>query len=88
MKAVRIVIHGKVQGVFFRKYTKEKAEQLGIKGLVRNLSNGTVEVIAEADDEILETFLKWCHTGSPSSKVDKVEINWVPSGDYSDFKIK
>ena len=47
MRAIHLVIHGKVQGVFFRKHALEKANDLGLKGIVRNLPNGNVEIFAE-----------------------------------------
>lgn len=68
-----ITVTGKVQGVFFRKYTKEEADRLGLKGIVRNEPGGSVYIEAEGSKEQLDKFIAWCHKGSPSSRVDKVD---------------
>ena len=87
MKHIRITVSGKVQGVFFRKYTDLKAKELGINGMVKNLFDGSVYIEAEADEEILKSFVEWCYRGSPASgvkdvKVEEGELKW-----YKDFKI-
>jgi acylphosphatase len=88
MKAIHIVIHGRVQGVFFRKYTFEKANELGLKGMVRNLPNGDVEIIAEGKEEVLQEFVKWCYKGSPASKVERIESVDVAIVGYEKFSIE
>ena len=87
MKCLKIKIRGKVQGVWFRASTQRKANELGIKGIVRNLSSGEVYVEAEGDKSILETFVKWCHQGSELSRVDQVEIFEIENQNFEDFKI-
>lgn len=87
MKAIHLIIHGKVQGVFFRKYTKEKAQSLKLKGTVKNLPNGSVDIIAQGDEDRLRIFIEWCHRGSPASKVENVEAIHIAIGDYIDFEI-
>ncbi|MES2558272.1 MAG: acylphosphatase [Bacteroidota bacterium] len=72
MKHYNITISGKVQGVFFRKYTVEQAEQLSLKGFVRNEPNGDVYCEVEGEEELLNKFETWCWRGSPFSKVEKV----------------
>ncbi len=73
--AKEIIVHGRVQGVFFRDYTRKKALQLGLKGYVRNMPDGTVKVVVE-DGENVQELVDWLENeGSPSSKVQKVEIN-------------
>ena len=74
MKHIRITISGKVQGVFFRKYTVLKAKELGINGLVKNLLDGSVYIEAESDEEPLATLLAWCYEGSPTSYVEQVNF--------------
>jgi acylphosphatase len=74
MKHYNIWVRGKVQGVFFRKYTRQKAMTLGLTGFVRNEADGSVYIEAEGDDEKLEMFRDWCRTGSPSSRVSSVEV--------------
>lgn len=72
---VKVIISGKVQGVFFRAYTKEKAEELRLKGWVRNTKDGRVEAVFEGVKEKVEEMIKWCRQGPPGSKVEKVEIS-------------
>ncbi|MEM1056331.1 MAG: acylphosphatase [Bacteroidota bacterium] len=66
-------VHGRVQGVGYRIYVKEWADRLGVRGSVRNLPDGAVEVIAEARPSALEKLEIALHTGSPASKVERVE---------------
>ncbi|WP_200764066.1 acylphosphatase [Nitrosophilus alvini] len=83
MKSYRFIVSGRVQGVWFRKYTKELAENLGISGYVRNLPDGRVEAAATfEDDEKFRLFLEGLKKGSPLSRVEKVEIE--PIDDISD----
>lgn len=88
MKAIHLVIHGKVQGVFYRKHTQEKANELNLKGIVRNLPNGCVEVFVEGEEEVLKEFALWCHIGSPKSIVGKVEVEECGIGNYTGFLIE
>lgn len=85
---MRLVIHGKVQGVFFRASTKEKANQLGLKGFARNRQDGAVEVIAEGNEDDLIQLIDWCNTGPDLAKVDSVEQDWQPYvSEFEDFTI-
>lgn len=74
MKHIAIKIVGNVQGVFFRTSTKEAAEQLGIKGFVRNEKDGSVYVEAEGGEENLQQFVAWCHRGPSRAEVKDVHI--------------
>jgi acylphosphatase len=74
IRTVKIRISGRVQGVYFRRFTKNKAQDLGIKGTVKNMEDGRVEVIAQAEVNILEPFIRWCHKGPITARVDKVEL--------------
>lgn len=88
MKTFEIVIYGKVQGVWFRKHTLDKALEIGIKGWVKNLSDGTVITCAQGNDLELKRFVAWCEIGSPLSQVEKLEIKEiVKRREYKDFKI-
>lgn len=69
-----IIVKGIVQGVFFRKYTKRKADELHISGWVRNTDNGDVEILAQSTDEAMQQFINWCWMGSPKSVVKKVIV--------------
>jgi len=80
-------IEGRVQGVWFRAATKEKADELGITGWVRNLENGDVETQACGTEEQLSEFVAWLHKGPKASKVEAVEIGDVPCESFPDFRI-
>ena len=67
-----IIVKGKVQGVWFRKYTMDKATELGIKGFVQNKPEGSVYISAEATKAVLQIFIDWLYQGSPLSKVTEV----------------
>lgn len=89
MKRVRVLISGRVQGVFFRAYTKEEAQRLGLKGWVRNLPDGRVEALFEGESRAVDEMIKWCHRGSPASVVTKVEVLEEPfKGDLKEFVIR
>ncbi|MEJ7778252.1 MAG: acylphosphatase [Daejeonella sp.] len=87
MKHLDINISGKVQGVFFRATSKAVADQLGIKGSVRNLPDGTVFIEAEGDDFSLELFLEFCHKGSDRSLVEKVDVSEGEFKEYRNFEL-
>jgi len=82
-----IVVSGKVQGVFFRASAKERAEQLGINGIVRNLPDGRVHIEAEGSAENLDHFRSWCATGPPRAVVEKVESHTGELSNYDSFKV-
>ncbi|HEV8376419.1 MAG TPA: acylphosphatase [Candidatus Polarisedimenticolia bacterium] len=73
MPVRRYRIEGRVQGVGYRYFTRRTARRLGIKGLVRNLPDGTVEAIAEGSAEALEAMEHWLRAGPPGSRVDGVK---------------
>lgn len=82
------VIHGRVQGVFFRASARDQAERLGLSGWVRNLPAGTVELLAEGPREQLEQFLQWCRLGPEYARVEKVQAEWqAPTGEFVSFVI-
>jgi len=86
----RVVISGRVQGVFFRANTKQKAEQLGLAGWVRNRSDGKVEALFEGEEKIVNEMIRWCHQGPPSARVEDVEIKKqnIRSYEFKDFSVK
>jgi len=88
MKRVVINVSGKVQGVFFRASTKEKADELHIRGTVRNNADGSVTVDAEGDEASIEQFVEWCKQGPPRARVDHFEIRELDlSGGFDGFAI-
>lgn len=74
LRKVKILISGRVQGVYFRLFTQNKAKHFAVKGTVRNLPDGRVEIIAEAEHLIIEKFIQWCHKGPVTARVDHVDI--------------
>lgn len=88
MLAIRAVIRGHVQGVFFRAYTRDKARQLSLAGWVRNNPDGTVECQAQGTEQSISEFISFLHEGSPSSRIDAVEIHKVmPDPSLKRFEI-
>ncbi|MHA2059903.1 MAG: acylphosphatase [Candidatus Ranarchaeia archaeon] len=86
---IHAIIHGRVQGVFFRAFTQQNAHRLNIKGWVRNRAEGTVEVVAEGLSDDLEEFEKAINKGPPGCKVDKVDLAKKPNtGEFQHFIIK
>jgi acylphosphatase len=84
-----LIIHGRVQGVFFRASTRDMAVPLGLKGFVRNLPLMRVEAEFQGPREAVEKAIEWCHQGPPSALVRKVEVRWLPPTDeYHDFSIR
>ena len=87
MKTVRLTIKGKVQGVFYRATAKDIADQLVVKGWVRNLPDHNVEVRATASEEILQKFIDWCKQGPPKAKVDEVIVEELNLEEFNGFRI-
>ena len=85
---VRIIIEGRVQGVFFRHHTQKMAHQLGVKGWVRNLWDGRVEALFEGDPEHIHQMIQWCHQGPPEAFVTKVDLHWEDyTGEFENFSV-
>lgn len=84
-----VYISGRVQGVFFRDSTRQKARELGVRGWVKNLPDGRVEAVFEGDREAVEALIRWCHVGPPLARVEKVEVQYEPYlGEFDDFEIR
>jgi acylphosphatase len=84
---MRIIISGKVQGVYYRQSTREKSMQLGISGIVKNLTNGSVEVIASGTSDQLNNLVEWCKQGPPKAVVSSIESEELPYQSFDGFKI-
>ena len=87
MKTIRLTIKGNVQGVFYRATARDVADQLGIKGWVRNLRDNNVEITATATEDVLQKFIRWCKQGPPKATVDEVIIEELDLQEFSDFRI-
>jgi acylphosphatase len=71
---LHVIISGRVQGVWFRVSTKEKADQLGITGWVKNNNDGNVEALFEGEKKNLQEMISWCHNGPSNAIVENVKI--------------
>ena len=88
MKAFKATVSGKVQGVWFRDSTQEEAIKLKVTGWVKNIPGGTVYLEAEGEENNLKSLERWLHIGSPYSRVDRVDLQWImPTKTYSTFKV-
>lgn len=87
MKAFKICIKGKVQGVFYRASTLQKAKSLSLKGIVKNCDDGSVEIIAEGDYENIFELIEWSKKGPAGSIVTEVIFKEIFSQNFSEFKI-
>lgn len=86
---VRLLVSGRVQGVFYRRLAQIKARELGITGWAHNLIDDRVEILCEGEKEKVEQFIEWCKQGPPLAKVDHVDIvEEAYKGEFSDFSIR
>jgi len=83
-----LLISGRVQGVFYRASTQDKARSLGLRGWVRNLPDGRVEIIAQGDPDDVQALIAWAHDGPPLAVVDDVEITWEEPSIESGFSVR
>ncbi|MFC1823645.1 acylphosphatase [Thermodesulfobacteriota bacterium] len=85
---VRLLIEGRVQGVWFRDSTRTQANTLGINGWVRNRRDGNVEVLAEGPEKNVGKLIEWCHKGPSAARVDRVqEYREEWQGEFDSFDI-
>jgi len=89
LAALRVTVHGRVHGVFFRSSVQRRAEELKLSGDVRNLPDGTVEVRAEGEREQLEKLLDYLRVGPRPARVDNVVTSWAEyTGNFSGFSVR
>ena len=86
LKTVHLVIHGRVQGVFFRQSMQYEAQNLAICGWVRNRGNGTVEAVVHGDPGAVDAIVSWAQRGPQLAQVERVDID-PTDGDYTNFEI-
>jgi acylphosphatase len=88
-KQVHCVVRGRVQGVFFRASAQREAKRLGLTGWVRNLADGSVEIVVEGEDEQVRELLQWAQHGPSAARVDRVDTRWRSyTGEFADFRIE
>lgn len=88
MKASKIRVIGKVQGVYFRASAKQKAMNIGVNGFVKNESDGTVSVEIEGEDNAVAEMVSWCKKGPGMARVQAVEVTELPARNFVSFEIK
>lgn len=88
MKQVQLRIHGQVQGVYYRSSAQKKAQELGLKGWVRNETDGTVTAVAQGPEAALEEWIKWCQTGPKRAIVTQIDREDRTPENFTDFEIK
>ncbi len=89
MQQVHMIVKGRVQGVAFRAYTKQEAERILLRGYVRNLPDGSVEIVAYGDRDNLDRLVEWAGIGSPLAHVDGLRVTFSDtSRSYEDFQIR
>ena len=88
MDRVHLLVSGRVQGVFFRQNSVEKAQGLGLTGWVKNRRDDTVELLAEGEKEQLQKLVDWCHQGPRAAVVTNVQVSWEPAkGEFDNFDV-
>lgn len=88
MRTLQIKVIGKVQGVGFRYYANKRAQEFGIGGFVKNMTDGSVYIEAEGESSDVKTFLAWCEKGPAWSRVAELKISEIPFVGYEKFEIK
>jgi acylphosphatase len=89
MKRIHLIIHGLVQGVFFRAETKQKADELAVTGWVANESDGTVTIVAEGPENKINELTLWCHSGPSKAKISKVHAVEEPyCAEFEGFEVR
>ena len=86
---LKAIVHGRVQGVYYRAFASREAKSLSLKGYVRNASNGDVEVEAEGEKGLLEELLRRLQAGPDGASVEKIDVSWPErAGKYSAFDVR
>ena len=88
MIARHISVSGRVQGVFFRAWTRERAEALGLTGWIRNCPDGHVEAHVEGEDSLVEQMLELLRRGSPAAQVENLRTWDVEPCEFDDFEVR
>jgi acylphosphatase len=84
----RVVVHGRVQGVFFRDSTRERAQAHGVAGWVANRPDGAVEAVLEGDPEAVDRIVRFLETGPPSAEVERIETSEEAPEGLSGFSVR
>ncbi|MFW6385143.1 MAG: acylphosphatase [Halodesulfurarchaeum sp.] len=85
---VRVFVSGRVQGVFFRATTRERARETGVDGWVKNREDGRVEAVFEGPEDAVESMVDWCREGSPTARVEDVDVTYEDPRGVDGFHIE
>jgi acylphosphatase len=87
-RRARLIICGRVQGVYFRASARDVARRQGLAGWVRNRLDGAVEAVVEGEETAVQTFIAWCHDGPPGAHVATVQVTTEPyAGEFHGFHV-
>jgi acylphosphatase len=86
MKTLHLIIHGRVQGVFYRDSMRHEAQRLSVSGWVRNRDDGTVEAIAQGPSAAVDALVRWAHRGPEHARVERVDVS-TAEGSHAGFVI-
>jgi len=84
----RVVVSGRVQGVFFRDSTRQVAQRLGLTGWVRNCGDGAVEAVFEGPEDRVESMVDWCRRGPSGARVESVDVDWEDPAREEGFAVQ
>lgn len=87
MKTLKIFISGSVQGVYFRQFVNKTANELKLKGFVRNMDDGRVEIVVEGRDENVNEMVETCKKGAPQASVKEIQTQELNNQGFDSFKI-
>lgn len=88
MPTYHLLIKGKVQGVYYRASAREKGEEMGVKGWVKNTPDGNVEAVVSGEEEAVDAFIAWCKKGPERAKVSEVIRTKIQEKLFSTFEVK
>ena len=94
MRAVKVEVFGRVQGVFFRASTRRKARELGLVGWVKNRPDGSVEIMAQGDEQAVQALIEWAYDGPDRARVDELKLTEdrkegsADAAGFEDFQVR
>jgi acylphosphatase len=87
-KRVQLIVKGRVQGVFYRASAQREARRLGVTGWVKNRADGSIEIVAEGEEDAIKEFVGWANHGPTAARVDQADVRWRGyTGEFSEFSI-
>ena len=87
-KRVQLFVRGRVQGVFFRAAAQREARRLGVCGWIKNRNDGSIEVVAEGEEDAIKEIISWAQHGPSAARVEQVDVRWKGyTGEFSEFRI-